>query len=160
MIDFLFKLSFIERLLLLFAICYVIYNIVRFLGLFAQLLDAKIKNITIFSYNENIEKRLENSSKLFVQIDFIIRQEIDTIIQTYMLLNKKYDILNLDNDWNTISTKTYQSLDKTLYIDNATIFQKEYLFSYISNRSRLLFFQTIVNYNSPSSGAKIKEDDE
>lgn len=108
---------------------------------------AKAENLRL-EYINTQSKKIDNTSQFFILVDYIIRHEIDKILQSYSLLHKAYEIINLDQDFATIANNTYLAVEKEILTNNSIIFTNTYIMTYISSRSRLLFFQSAIEFNN------------
>lgn len=135
-------ISAIDWIIFVFLCLYVIYII-------GQLLDvakAKAENLRYEFVNAE-SKKINNTTEFFIILDYVIRHEIDKVLQSYALLGKKYEIINLDQDFIEIAQNVYASVEKEIMTNHSIIFTDAYIMSYISSRSRLLFFQSVMDYN-------------
>ena len=109
--------------------------------------DAKTKDVQTDSLIKR-QQKIDISRNYIDIIDYMITNEISRIIETYSLLKNRYEISLLDEDLAKIATNIFNGLKKDFLNDDSIIFTEEYMMLYITNRCRLLFFNTITEYNS------------
>lgn len=109
--------------------------------------DAKTKDVQTDSLIKR-QQKIDISRNYIDIIDYMITNEISRIIETYALLKNRYEIRLLDEDLAKIATNIFNGLKKDFLNDDSIIFTEEYMMLYITNRCRLLLFNTITEYNS------------
>lgn len=103
--------------------------------------------------SEEIDKldndaKLHFSKELLLFIDNLIEIEINNKLKDEILLHKKIDIREADVDINAIADTVYQALDKKIYSnDNETILNVEYIMTYITRRTLLLYMTIATEHN-------------
>ena len=103
--------------------------------------------------SEEIDKldndaKLHFSKELLAFIDNLIEIEINNKIKDSLILRKKIDIRDADADINAIADIVYKALDKKIYINNnETILNVEYIMTYITRRTLLLYMTIATEHN-------------
>lgn len=123
-------------------ICYII-------GVISVLLD-RVKADTFEKNGKYIDftnKKVENTREYFILLDYIIQHEINCVLNTYSLLNKKYEVIHLDEDFKKIANNVFNSLEQDLITNHSLMFNSQYMLHYISNRTQILFFHTAIDFN-------------
>ena len=121
-------------------ICIIISNVGKYFGAKAE----NMKTETLLKREEKI-----NISRNYIDmIDYIIGNEIARILQTYALLRNRYETLQIDEDLEKLASTIYNGLKKDFLQDDSIIFTEEYMMKYITERCRLLLFNSVTEYNS------------
>lgn len=118
----------------------IISNVGKYFGAKAE----NVKAETLLKREEKI-----NISRNYIDmIDYIIGNEIARILQTYVLLRNRYETLQIDEDLEQLASTIYNGLKKDFLQDDSIIFTEEYMMKYITERCRLLLFNSVTEYNS------------
>jgi len=121
-------------------ICIIISNVGKYLGAKAE----NMKTETLLKREEKI-----NISRNYIDmIDYIIGNEIARILQTYALLRNRYETLQIDEDLEKLASTIYNGLKKDFLQDDSIIFTEDYMMKYITERCRLLLFNSVTEYNA------------
>ena len=124
----------------------------------ANLLDVKANNIEfdeVLKKEKNkisnqviLKENIESTEKLLGFINNIIDTNIGILLNSFVKLNKPYDVRRLDTDAKNISEKVYQSINPDILTKLSLIVTTEYILTYISEMTITRLLNYIVEYNS------------
>lgn len=96
----------------------------------------------------SLESRVRGSASLMDLCDVMIEKEIINTMRTFFVLNKKYELVNLDKDVETIATNVFHALDlEHITTDEITI-TVEYIIKYITDQTSIKLINTVKEYNA------------
>lgn len=96
----------------------------------------------------SLESRVRGSVSLIDLCDVMIDKEIINSMRTFFVLGKKYELVNLDKDVETIATNVFQALDlQHISIDEISI-TVEYIIKYITDQTSIKLINTVKEYNN------------
>ena len=92
-------------------------------------------------------KQLMVTNDFFNLIDCLIENEIAKILSPFKLLGNRYQITAMDEDYEKISKAVYGAIKPSLIEQDGIAINQEYILQYIINRSQLLFFNSVIDFN-------------
>lgn len=96
----------------------------------------------------SLESRVRGSASLMDLCDVMVEKEIINSMRTFFVLNKKYELVNLDKDVETIATNVFHALDlEHITTDEITI-TVEYIIKYITDQTSIKLINTVKEYNA------------
>lgn len=146
-------------LLIYFMLVYIIIKIYYYINQLVRTKieerSEKIKNMKMA--NKRIEnsngvtlsmpERIELTNSILDLMTFMITNEIMSYMKSFLSLNVKYEVSNLDTDIKKISETVFHGINPTLFTDPNLILTSEYLMSYITKKTTNIFLETVMNYN-------------
>ena len=87
------------------------------------------------------------TNDFFNLIDYLIENEIAKILSPFKLLGNRYQITAMDEDYEKISKAVYGAIKPSLIEQDGIAINQEYILQYIINRSQLLFFNSVIDFN-------------
>lgn len=124
----------------------------------ANLIDVKANSIEFddkIKKEENdinnqiiLKENIESAEKLLGFINNIIDTDVGILLNSFIKLNKPYDVMRLDNDAKNIAEKVYQSINPDILRKLSLVVTTEYILTYISEMTITRLLNYIVEYNS------------
>lgn len=96
---------------------------------------------------ESYESRLECSKKLVSAIDFMVTEEIASVLFTYNTLGQEYPIIKMDEDIKMMSESVYKGLESNCVSNVNNIFTSEYIIKIINRSVANTFIEVVRTYN-------------
>ena len=160
-----------EHIIIIF-LCIIIVGLILF-NFFSYRRYRKKLNETLLDEIENIEEPLESTDDAEVPINIMIDSSrelmdlINDLVRIELIIYARGDFLipnnsqkklnvNYDDAITEISTKVFESLKSTIYVNANHIFNSEYLIRYIQNITIIQYFQhlnemtSVSNYTEPN----------
>jgi uncharacterized membrane protein YhiD involved in acid resistance len=91
--------------------------------------------------------RVRATNDILKIIDDLVATEVAERMSFLLLANQKYNILNLNDDVNTIGKKIFESIKKEALLDDEVLVNEEYLMNYIITELTLSFTTSMKNLN-------------
>ena len=146
----------ISALIFLYIFFAVVFGSIRIIFKIGDYFREKSLNMKILNLQKKdefanplpLDDRIKTAISLSDLISTMIDYEVVSILQTYAMLNKPYEVSAMDNDIKKISSNVFNAIKPNIYDNHELIWTKEYLMQYISKRSTQVFFVNIVNHNN------------
>lgn len=132
-------LRWIAIILVILLVLYCIFTIINFI-------ESKTEKNKLSKYDLP-SKQIISTNDFFDLIDYLINNEIAKVLSPNKLLNNPYQITNMDTDYQNISTSVYKAIKPSLIDHDGLAIDKEYVLQYIINRTHLLFFNAVIDFN-------------
>lgn len=110
-----------------------------------KMTNARIENSN--GVTLSMPDRIDLTNSILDLITFMITNEIMSYMKTFMALNIKYEVSNLDDDIKKISQTVFHGINPSLFADPNLILTPEYLMSYITKKTTNVFLETTIQYN-------------
>lgn len=107
----------------------------------------------------SFQQRIDITNNTMNLINFLIQSETSYILQTYAMLNSKYNVIEMDEDIKKITEHVYNGIEPDVFTDENILLKDTYIMEYILNQSKLVFMATMQQYNQSFRLPAVSNDD-
>lgn len=144
----------IGKIIIVVLLLVIYVEVERLLSTITNCINSKAKKyetetLSIIKKDQGTDGVFNNTNNILSIIDFLIEKEIDMKMHKLSYDEKTYNILKLDDDIKKISGLVFEAISKDAFdiATNATILTKDYILSYITKQTTLMFTQEITKFN-------------
>lgn len=124
-----------------------ILNCIKSISTYFDNKSALIKLRTMKESQLDLSKSAKDSKKILSLLDYMILNEIKSLLKTYVALGENYPITKLEEDIKTISTNIFESIKKDTF-SHLNLIDNEYLMRYISETTSFNLINSVISLNA------------
>lgn len=158
-------ISWIIFIIFLWIIFSFIHKVSNLISNHNELLIKKTEQITLENNSLqqirklSFQQRIDITNNTMNLINFLIQSETSYILQTYAMLNSKYNVIEMDEDIKKITEHVYNGIEPDVFTDENILLKDTYIMEYILNQSKLVFMATMQQYNQSFRLPAVSNDD-
>lgn len=156
-------------IIIILVACGVIATLINMLSYTSRILEAiaiKKQHESEMAVNDglkklNLDEEITCTSNLMEFVHKMIQDECVTYLHPKILLNEPYAMLYADDDIKKIANTVFNGLNPEMYSskNQEIIITKDYLMSYITKETSVIFFEAVTTHNEIIRGGKTNKDE-
>ena len=95
--------------------------------------------------------KIDVTNELMKLIDDLIMIEFGSLLHRFAIMNQQYPVNRTDNDVKAVATTVFEAIKGEYFTDDDLILTEDYLFRYITERSKTLILASVMEYNQGSA---------
>ena len=95
----------------------------------------------------SLTEKCENSTFIIRLISGLVEDEVSFLFNEYYVLNKKYEMIRLDEDISMIAKKVFESFDPAIFNNKEILLTDAYLMKLISEECYISMMRHAIEHN-------------
>lgn len=97
---------------------------------------------------EEISAKISATAEFLEVIRALINNSVEDVLQPYTQLNKKYEVMKIDEDIVKVSTRVYSSISDYVLTSGGLMLMNEYIMDFIITEVRLALVDKVTEFNN------------